>query len=627
MRLHLFARSHIDGLVARDNQRFGLRLQGHPVRVEAAEISGTAGPDAAAVMVVQRHDEPYLGPHGSLVALSELAGLDVHDNEADGLLVARTMLRTGRAYPAGRLRIERSSFARNAGVGMALLESDVHVEGVTLEAHVGAGVWISGARTVLNDVQVRGVAEGEVPRFGVRVEGSARWWSALDVVGFDAAGLAVGDAGARPVGLLNDQDYFGGAIELVGDAPTQVAVRGRALVRVGPETRALRLTNARPTVLDEAFERLEMAVEPGCRPRPELCNGRDESCDGQHDEGLPLGDGCPLECPDGERCHGRCVEGGVELACRDPELDGMIDDDCEPRPCAVAFPALGLLGQCADRPILGGEVGCDIDRECPDLVEPCTGVDDDCDGVVDRPGCPFARFVVPEGVLDAAVVEALLADRLPTVVTRYARHDFPALALAGEPANGRTPLSFEGVTAEACAPLDGLFGGAHVHALHPVLADDALSHVVLASDDDAPWTGYVDCGRGAHAAESERLRALGWVPTVVAPVAVGDALRFATLWRQAPGVAWAHTNEAAAGFDPEARADEGLRPAYVHAFVGTGGNRRLSVVWTADAPEEVLYEAVSTGADAFELREDYALLALSSWPGEDGPVMVALWGR
>jgi hypothetical protein len=132
------------------------------------------------------------------------------------------------------------------------------------------------------------------------------------------------------------------------------------------------------------------ACAPG-PPTTEACNGVDDDCDGETDEGQPMlacGLGgcaravescrfgvvaapCAPGAPEAERCDGR-----------DDDCDGRVDDglgviSCGVGACAVTVPACrdGVAGACM--PAEPGE-------------ETCNGRDDDCDGAVDEALPPIA---------------------------------------------------------------------------------------------------------------------------------------------------------------------------------------------------------------------------------------------
>jgi len=138
-------------------------------------------------------------------------------------------------------------------------------------------------------------------------------------------------------------------------------------------------------------------VHPGAR---ELCNDRDENCDGQPDEGLGLGEVCAVGL-------GICRQEG-HLACDalgrvacdavpglpaaeqcndlDDDCNGTIDDlpdgcDCldgDVRPCGSD------VGECApgEQTCLEGRWGECLGETGP-TPETCNGKDDDCNGVLD----------------------------------------------------------------------------------------------------------------------------------------------------------------------------------------------------------------------------------------------------
>jgi hypothetical protein len=107
-------------------------------------------------------------------------------------------------------------------------------------------------------------------------------------------------------------------------------------------------------------------VYPG---RPEQCNGDDEDCDGELDEGIATRP-CEGACGAGEE---RC-EGG-EWACSAPEVG-----ECVPGATGACDTSCGTRGTtiCEDT--------CGWSSTCTAPAETCDGNDDDCDGQCDE-GC------------------------------------------------------------------------------------------------------------------------------------------------------------------------------------------------------------------------------------------------
>ena len=134
------------------------------------------------------------------------------------------------------------------------------------------------------------------------------------------------------------------------------------------------------------------SVEPGGtedRSSVEVCDGLDNDCDGEVDDGNPGGGG---ECPTGRpgACATglwRCVNGALvceevvdpsEERCDgvDNDCDGATDEDQPGRECGVG-PCRRAVPGCVD----GVVPECVPGQPSPEL---CNGADDDCDGVTDE---------------------------------------------------------------------------------------------------------------------------------------------------------------------------------------------------------------------------------------------------
>ena len=130
----------------------------------------------------------------------------------------------------------------------------------------------------------------------------------------------------------------------------------------------------------------------------ERCNGADDDCDGATDEGIGVGEDCVGRCGPGARecdAEERLVcstdPGGSESEPRD-EVCNQRDDDCD----GAVDEGFGLGGACDGEGACGAglfECSDDAGRVCSSDVggsaseageEACNGVDDDCDGLVDE---------------------------------------------------------------------------------------------------------------------------------------------------------------------------------------------------------------------------------------------------
>ncbi len=130
------------------------------------------------------------------------------------------------------------------------------------------------------------------------------------------------------------------------------------------------------------------------QPQTESCNGLDDDCNGEVDEadpdvGMTCQTGLPGVCAEGAAA---CVMGGVQcvpnVAASAEQCNGL-DDDCDGQvdngnPGGGASCSTGLQGACA-----AGQTTCvNAAMECTAVAQPqpeqCNGIDDDCNGQIDE---------------------------------------------------------------------------------------------------------------------------------------------------------------------------------------------------------------------------------------------------
>ncbi len=208
------------------------------------------------------------------------------------------------------------------------------------------------------------------------------WFGCADVVAVPDGGAALDEGlppvvDARPPPPPDDPD----------GAPDEPDATPDAAPDHGPcTTPSDEVCNGRDDDCDGASD--EGAV--CCRENPELCNGVDDDCDGMADEGIECCAGVPEVCNGADDdCDGMADEGLDCCAGGDEVCDGQ-DNDCD------GAADEGLV--CCDG---GDEVCDDADNDCDGAIdegdvccaeEVCSGLDDDCDGAIDEGGL-CGRFV------------------------------------------------------------------------------------------------------------------------------------------------------------------------------------------------------------------------------------------
>jgi len=201
-------------------------------------------------------------------------------------------------------------------------------------------------------------------------------------------------------GLVDDVPEAGTPCR-AGDG--ECAVAGETLCRQGRLQCSAQPAPPRAEICDgrdnDCDGRLDEEVPPPCNPRDEACNGLDDDQDGRVDEALSRP--CQGVCGGGrEHC-----EAGAWSACdarqpaaercnaEDDDCDGRADEGLE-RPCETAC-GLGI-----ERCAVGEWLACNAPQP---RLEACDQVDDDCDGQVDEGACGRCH-----GQGDGVVIEAAM---------------------------------------------------------------------------------------------------------------------------------------------------------------------------------------------------------------------------
>ncbi|MBU47461.1 MAG: hypothetical protein CL920_02050 [Deltaproteobacteria bacterium] len=140
------------------------------------------------------------------------------------------------------------------------------------------------------------------------------------------------------------------------------------------------------------------------------CDGKDNNCDGQIDEGCSCKDGETQPCGSDEgvctkgtqtcqsgqwgTCSGGTLPGKEECNDKDDDCDGAVDEDFVNKGKACSIGKGECVGQGTYSCKSDGSIECDAQPKSPQS-ETCNGKDDDCDGSIDNGLAPLTCGIGP----------------------------------------------------------------------------------------------------------------------------------------------------------------------------------------------------------------------------------------